>query len=201
MKDKIELIKAENKLPRRTILGVLTGAGALAVWHKPIIDSVILPAHAQMSVFSGQYINNNISVTNNKIASLDNNSSIIENIVGLVVPNAQAGHASLVGGHIVVDITGTSFDAFVIAEDGDVQDSSQQFEGASGTVDGAALRLDITGGFCGDTNYVELSVFDVDETSASYEMNGYNASDVNVYSSIGTVVTGLTPPANLAACM
>ena len=47
---------AENKKPenvnnnrRRAVLGAVGGASALAVWHKPVITSVVLPAHAQMS--------------------------------------------------------------------------------------------------------------------------------------------------------
>ena len=192
MKDKIELINTEKKLPRRSILGALTGVGALAIWHKPIIEYVVLPAHAQMSVFSGQYINNNIN-----IAALDNNS-MFDNIVGLFVPNAHAGHASIDGGNIVVDVAGTSFDAIVLTND--PNNNSQQFEGTGGAVDGAALRLDVTGGFC-DTNHIDISVFDVDATTASYEMIGFNSSNEETYSSVGTIVTGLTSPADLTTCM
>ena len=38
-----------DKNRRRTLLGVAGGAAALGVWHKPVINAVTLPAHAQMS--------------------------------------------------------------------------------------------------------------------------------------------------------
>ena len=34
---------------RIAVLGAVGGASTLAVWHKPIVDAVLLPAHAQMS--------------------------------------------------------------------------------------------------------------------------------------------------------
>ena len=197
MKDKSEPIKVKNILQRRTILGALTGIGALAVWHKPIIDSVVLPAHAQTSVFTGQYIDNNVSTT---IITNSSNNSLMDNIVSLVVPNAHAGHETPEGGHVVVDISELTFDAFVITED--AMGGDQQFAAIGGTVDGAALRLDIIGGdVCIDTNYVELSVLAVDATSAMYELNGFRGNGTQRFSSVGTLVTGLTPPADLTACM
>ena len=197
MKDKIKPLKMENKLPRRTILGALTGVGALAVWHKPIIDSVVLPVHAQMSVFIGQYINNNIGVT---IITDNSDNSIMDNIVSLVVPKAYAGHETPEGGHIVVDISELTFDAFVITED--TTGGDQQFAATGGAVDGAALRMDVIGGdVCNDTNYVELSVLAVDATSAMYQLNGFRGNGTQRFSSTGTIVTGLTPPADLTTCM
>ena len=40
----------EHEQGRRRLLTGVAGASALAVWHKPIVHSVILPAHAQTSV-------------------------------------------------------------------------------------------------------------------------------------------------------
>lgn len=42
-----------NKIiTRRNTLTALSSAGALAVWHKPIVTAVITPAHAQTSISS-----------------------------------------------------------------------------------------------------------------------------------------------------
>ena len=38
-----------NTSRRRAVLGTLAGATAVTAWHKPVITSVILPAHAQTS--------------------------------------------------------------------------------------------------------------------------------------------------------
>ena len=42
--------KNDHEQGRRRLLSGVAGASALAVWHKPIVNSVILPAHAQASV-------------------------------------------------------------------------------------------------------------------------------------------------------
>lgn len=41
----------ESRLPnkRRKILGSLSGGVAVAIWHKPVIDAMVLPAHAVTS--------------------------------------------------------------------------------------------------------------------------------------------------------
>ena len=53
-KEKIEASDScsinDHEQGRRRLLTGVAGASALAVWHKPIVNSVILPAHAQTSV-------------------------------------------------------------------------------------------------------------------------------------------------------
>lgn len=43
-------LSGNYKQSRRRLLGGVAGVSALAAWHKPIINAVILPAHAQTSV-------------------------------------------------------------------------------------------------------------------------------------------------------
>ena len=183
---------------RRAMLGAITGAGVASLWHKPIVNSVLLPTHAQTSVFSGQYIDNNVGIT---LGSLMQKESIIERIAGMIVPVAHAGHESPSGGHVIVDVAAGTFSATVITED--PMDHPQQLEGSGGTVDGAPLRLDVVGGFCDVpefVNYILLSVSNVGETMADYQLTGFDFEDTQIYSASGVVVTGLTPPAPLTPC-
>ncbi len=41
--------KRTNQGRRKVIVGTIAGATAAAVWHKPLLQSVVLPAHAQTS--------------------------------------------------------------------------------------------------------------------------------------------------------
>ncbi len=41
--------RSEERRGRRKLLSGAACASALAVWHKPVINAVVLPAHAQMS--------------------------------------------------------------------------------------------------------------------------------------------------------
>lgn len=85
---------------RRKVLktaGVAGVAGATAAWHKPVIDAVLTPAHAQTSqVNQVTPISGAGSSTPNPIVSNGNNSfnNIVQRVADGVVPQAHAGAAS-----------------------------------------------------------------------------------------------------------
>lgn len=101
---------------RRILLGSAVGASALAVWQKPVLNSVVLPAHAQTSnagVFAlsapGDAIFPNPSINlNDLISEVYSNSraelltkqtksildKAIEGTLDLLVPSAQAQSSS-----------------------------------------------------------------------------------------------------------
>lgn len=47
--DKVQLLEKKMNQRRKLLLGV-GATGAMAAWHKPIVNSIVLPAHAQTSV-------------------------------------------------------------------------------------------------------------------------------------------------------
>lgn len=42
--------KIEDSRRRKILTGTLAASAAGAVWHKPLVNSIVLPAHAQMSI-------------------------------------------------------------------------------------------------------------------------------------------------------
>ena len=52
----------QNKA-RRKVLGAITGVGALTVWNRPLIKSIVLPAHAQTSVLPESFFGASIVST------------------------------------------------------------------------------------------------------------------------------------------
>jgi len=208
MKHNTDANKVNKQQRRRAILGVgaISGASALSAWHKPVIKSMVLPVHAQMSeeeeeptVIVDQFINNNINVS---LAATPDSDSIIDRVAGIVVSPAHAGHTTPDGGAVIVDVNDTSFDAMLITDENMVANGGgrQQFSGSGGTVDGDPLRLDLVrGGDCDDFDglFIEISVSNVTETVADYDFTAFNNGTTVVYSSAGTVQTGLTPAADL----
>jgi len=47
--DNLNLNQKANKQRRKLLMGSAAAGSALTVWHKPIIESMLIPAHAQTS--------------------------------------------------------------------------------------------------------------------------------------------------------
>lgn len=78
--------KLNNEIPhnhnrRKLMVGTLAGASAAAVWHKPMLKSVLLPAHAQTSTIVTDFFATNASVT-----VVSNQNPFLD----LLVPSAYA---------------------------------------------------------------------------------------------------------------
>jgi len=110
-----------NKGRRKSLIGASAAVGAAAVWHKPIMNNVVLPAHAQTTnpmafsltttadqVFPQGY---NIQEYFPQLSSAfqKQGKSVLTKIVDIIVPPAMAGF----GGSSSED-----FLAFYLAPDG-----------------------------------------------------------------------------------
>ena len=70
-----------NLRRRATVMGAAAGASAAAVWHKPLIESIVLPAHAQTSTVITFFAS---AATTMPITK---NDSLLE----AIIPSAYAG--------------------------------------------------------------------------------------------------------------
>ena len=117
MKDDIKNNSAENSSNRRKVLktaGVATVAGA-AAWQKPMLQSMVLPAHAQTSMVSMPItLTGSSGSTSNKLALLqkeNQSSSIAAKVANVLVPEANAGVQQVAGVcNALVDVDGTPDD-------------------------------------------------------------------------------------------
>lgn len=94
-----------RKVLRNTVIGggaVVTSAAIPGKWKKPLLDSVILPSHAQMTnapvVMGG---GSGISIVQNS------NGFDADDILGLFVSEAHAANGELAGGCVLLTINGT----------------------------------------------------------------------------------------------
>lgn len=162
--------KTQNKpsdVKRRHLVGALGGVAA-AVWHKPIIDAVVLPTHAQMSGDMGlpQSFFNPAAEPTSPIASNTNS------VLGKLIPDAHAGgftgEATLAIGATKIDETRYSVDML-------------NFTGnllRSGTllVDGTQGSLTFVSNACTgpdpqDGNPIDAKITKVDDSGMALEIN------------------------------
>ncbi|MEM7358854.1 MAG: hypothetical protein AAF431_07150 [Pseudomonadota bacterium] len=73
-----------NLSRRKALLGTATGAAAVAAWHKPLVNAVVLPAHAQMTTMNNlQFFGTNVGAS----PTTKNGSSPLD----LIITPAVAG--------------------------------------------------------------------------------------------------------------
>ncbi len=157
---------------RRALLGLaggVVGATQLpATWTKPVVDSVLLPAHAQTTVvptttvfmqnFRGQF-----SVDIN-FGSIDQpQEGLYATILDTVIPKAHAGFR-MSPADMCIEVNGTSFTATLLV-------NNDILFTASGTVGGGPVTLtDVDGCTSVPT---ELTVNSASSAGADYTLSGF----------------------------
>ncbi len=172
---------------RRALLGLaggVVGASQLpTTWTKPVVDSVILPAHAQTTVvpttpaptttlpiinFRGQF-----SVDVNFVGIDQPQEGLHATILDTVIPKAHAGFR-ISPADMCIEVNGTSFTATLLVN------NDILFTG-SGTVGGGPVTMtDVDGCTSVPT---ELSVNSASSGGADYTLSGF-------YSTSGMLPTG-----------
>lgn len=102
--------KQVNLARRKALLGTAGGAAAVAAWHKPIINAVVLPTHAQMTTMNLQFFGATVgaSPTTKKSSPLD--LLISPAVAGLMMEQTYTIEA------IQTDMAGESFNIGVFEE-------------------------------------------------------------------------------------
>ncbi len=171
---------------RKALKKLLVGGGAAVAashalptkWTKPVVDSVILPAHAQTTVvptttvfmqnFRGQFT---AGQQNNPIInSIDQpQEGLYATILDTVIPNAHAGGFTQRPADMCIEVNGTSFTATLVVD--------TDIFTASGIVGGGSVTMtDVDG--CRSTP-TDLSVNSASTAGADYTLSGlFNASGV-----------------------
>ncbi len=179
---------------RKALKKLLVGSGAAvaasqtlpAKWTKPVVDSVILPAHAQTTVvpttpaptttlpiinFRGQF-----SVTITPINSIDQpQEGLYAAILNTVIPNAHAGGLPQDSADMCIEVNGTNFTATLAVL------NNGSFLTASGVVGGGAVDMvDVNNCIIGMES---IAVNSVSASSADFTLSG-------TYASSGTLSVG-----------
>jgi hypothetical protein len=128
--------KELNKGRRKSLLGVGTAVGA-AVWHKPIMNNVVLPVHAQTTITNtNPSMLFTLTTTQDQIASSDFNivnyfsslsnggaqrdESTLTRVVDFIVPKVQAGlEVDQESDAVFASSSSENFLAFYLAPDGE----------------------------------------------------------------------------------
>ena len=153
---------AEPKLTksrRKLLKSIALGGGAIAVgktlpqsWTRPVVESVMLPAHAQASVpsvlsFSGQVFDSN-SLTDNTDA---NDKSLLAKVMDSVVPEAKADHNLAHTADLCIEVNGSSCSIQMLGYSG-----GRHYEG-SGSIAGGDFEVELTQTNICDPEYFVLA--------------------------------------------
>ncbi|MBL4672724.1 MAG: hypothetical protein JKX81_10740 [Arenicella sp.] len=177
-----QTVGVEQKNTRRTVLrNTLIGGGAVIStsfvpdkWKKPLLDSVILPSHAQTStsliVMGG---GSGISIT-----KADNNGFGVDDILDVFIGQAYADVAtSLNGGCLLLTIEGSVATVSLTLND-------NQVDTKTGTVDGTAVSVSgLHSGYTVTANLDSAST----PTSATGSVSGFGETGAFAVSSADPV--------------
>lgn len=184
----------ESNPARRRLLKALTagGAGAVAVktlpeqWTKPVVDAVMLPAHAQAT--AGRFQGGGSATLTTPPGPAPGAS---QRLLDFLVPAAHAG-SKIVSMDVLVCIDvvgGTSFNARVmLAADTGSNVEEKTLSGNGGTL-GQFMDLGDKGGF----ENVKIKAFSPGDTSVKYEISFYYQPDGTDWQASGKVGSGSCP--------
>lgn len=160
---------------RATLKKMLAGGGAAAAagalpanWPRPVVDALVLPAHAATSVVLPTHFHGTVTV------DLVVSAYPLERVVNALIPPAYARPAPK-NAELCIDVSdgGTHFNATVQVEDLDNLTGS-------GTIDGSKVLLvsqchsrDLAHvDFSGESN-LYIAVTSISATEASFTLSGY----------------------------
>lgn len=141
--DKVTQTNVEDR--RKAVKNILAGSGVVAgaatssQWAKPVVDSVLLPAHAQTSdmiVLAG-----NAGVTP-RLASQDKIESKAESVLDFFIGTANAqAEPSLAGACLTMTVTGSAFSLAVEFASAPTVQLSGTISGTSITGSGSGISV------------------------------------------------------------
>ncbi len=188
---------------RKALKKLLVGSGAAVAasqtlptkWTKPVVDSVILPAHAQTTVVptttAAPVINFRGPVSANAIVTINNEPESLFAILDSIVPKAHAG-TSTQSGDMCIAVDGTSFTAAVRFDFTRPTATDPIFLTASGTVGGGPVIMDNPNA-C-EVSDTFLSVNSVSPGGADFTMSGF-------FTASGMLPTGNGCPSDPGNCI
>lgn len=206
--------ESRRKVLKQSLLGgAAIGVGVTAQkWHKPIVDAVVLPAHAQTSdpteggggsttadpgAATTTAAPVNLSFRTPAVVSSESNS-LIEQVGALLISSATAGKGqSNFFADIGIEVTGNEVDGltFIAKVLLDDFDFNQIFMTASGDVGGAPANwVDENGCIKGSAGTIAVSA--ANEMGAQYDIDVSNL----LFSESGTLPIGSGFPADNADC-
>ena len=178
---------------RKVLLGLTGGiAGASQLpskWTKPVIDSVILPAHAQTSATTAAPTTTMAPLPTNFRGNISLAVSLTSNqrdsIFSALIPKAYAGTMNPTGDLCITSNDGTSFEAKLLYDfDG------THFNEGSGSVGGGSTGFPQTGGTAGCFIIdASIAVNSISQSGADFSISG----EVNA---MGTLPVGSGCPTN-----
>lgn len=186
--------RSEANPARRRLLKALTagGAGAAAVkslperWTKPVVDTVMLPAHAQAT--AGRFQGGGSAAV---VTPPGPGPGGAQRLLDLLVPAAHAG-TKIASMDVVVciDVAGaTAFNARVLltADQGSIEEE-KTLSGNGGTL-GQFLNLGDKGGF----QNVKVKAYSLSGSSIKYEISFYYQPDGSHWGASGELGPGGCP--------
>ncbi len=170
-------MKIDKSAKRRKLLiamGVVGSSQLPAAWSKPIVDAIVLPAHAELSQAS-QSSNTETSAPTEFVGSIDLgvtlNASPIQNILSTVISEANAGNAISSTATICINSSAAPQFSAIIELYFIGYDRPFYFTG-QGEVGGISAPMELTGGLACpiDAGLIELEVASTGTSGAAYTL-------------------------------
>ncbi len=171
----------EHPTARRKVLKKLLVGGGAAVaasqtlptkWTKPVVDSVILPAHAQTTVVpttpaptTTVFMQNFRGPVSAAFTAIDPNQTQegLFAVLDTIIPQAHAGTVTATG-DMCIEVNGTNFTASLLIE--------TVFYTGSGTVGGGAITLTDVNDCLTSFSSVSIAVDSASASGADYTLSG-----------------------------
>ena len=159
---------------RRAVLGAATGA-TLVAWHKPIVDTVLLPVHAQTSVVNAAFFGANVAAG----ALVKTDRSLLDYLVPEAVAGATAVSENYTVSVMSTNADNTSFAVGLFEDLGSTQgfDSAQVvYEGTVTTSGGGTLSPTENPCELEDIENISVEIADLSDDSITLNLTNRSQS-------------------------
>ncbi len=198
--------KKSNDSRRKLLKSIAAGSGAVVAgkslpesWSKPVINSVMLPAHAETTDGSGSSSGDTTTTAplstsyshDLRFSTSDGRNEVLEDVLSVLVQDAHACCSPSLGAMCVDTSNAPNFTATVLISDG----RTSGFFTGNGTIAGGAAPLSIEGG-CDWWGTVTITVSSADQSGAAYTVTVNNGEQI----ASGTASVGDSCPTNPGEC-